>query len=116
MHFSWSKNKSAFLVEGDFNLYPFKITLCIQSEPMSDRLPNRLPGFSFLNSKMLCVGLDNPAFDNFVIGINRIESCFNRAVWSLKNHLALFVPLDVFKKMRRGVLKPVLRPAGLSHL
>ena len=65
---------------------------------------------------MLRVGLDNSSFDNFVIGINGIESSFNRAVRSLQNDLAFFVPLDVFKNMCRGFLQPILRPAGFSQL
>ena len=116
MHFSWHKNKPAFLVECDFDFDTFKITVRIQRKPNTDRLSNGLFGFSFLNSKMLRVCLDNFSFDNFVIGINRIESSFNRAIRSLKNDLALFVSSDVLKNMSRGVLQPILRPAGFSHL
>ena len=115
MHFSRKKNKPAFLVESNFNVYAFKITAGIQSEPTTDRLANGLYGFSFLNPIMLSVGLDNFSFDNFVVGIHRIKRCFNRPVWSLKNHLAFFMPLDVFKNMLRCVLQPILRPAALSH-
>ena len=115
MHFSWNKNKPAFLVECNFNVYAFKITAGVQSEPTTDRPANGLFGFSFLNPIMLSVGLDNFSFDNFVVGIHRIERCFNRPIWSLKNHLAFFMPLDVFKNMLRGVLQPILRPAALAH-
>jgi hypothetical protein len=45
----------------------------IQSKPTTARLTHRLFGFSFLNAKMLRVGLDNSSFDDFVIGIDRIE-------------------------------------------
>jgi hypothetical protein len=54
--------------------------------------------------------------DKFVIGVNGIESSFDRTVRSLKNDRALLVPLNVFKNMRRGLLQPILRPAGLTAL
>ena len=116
MHFNWNKNESAFLVECNFNVYAFKITVSIQSEPTADRLANRLSGFTFLDPKMLCVGPDNFSIDNFVISINRVESGFNRAVGSLKYNWAFFVPLDVFENVFRGVLQPILRPTGFSQL
>jgi hypothetical protein len=116
MHLSWSENKSAFPVECDSNLYALKITVCVQSEPMTDCLADGLFRFSFLNPKVLCVTFENLPFENSVILINRVKWRFNRAVWSLKNYLAIFVQPDVFKNVVWGILQPILRPAGLSHL
>ena len=116
MHFDWNKNKPAFLVECDFDFYAFKFTVRIQGEPPADCLTNGLFGFALLNPIMLCVGRDNFPFDNFVIGIKRIERCFDRAVRGLKNHRALFMPLDMFKNMIRGFLQPILRSAVLIHM
>lgn len=83
---------------------------------MTDRLANRIFGLSFLNPKMLCVGLDNSSPHNFVIGINCIKRRFHRTIWSLKNNLAFLVPPDVLQNMRRGVLQPILRPARVFEL
>ena len=116
MHFNWNKNESAFLVECDLDLYAFKFAVRIQREPATYRLANRLFGFSLLNPKMLRIGPDDSSIDNFVIGIDGVESSFNRTVWSLKNDLAFFVPLDVLKNMLRGLLQPILRSAGLPDL
>ena len=83
---------------------------------MSNRLANRLLGFSPLNPKVLCVTFENLPSDNFVIFVNRIERRFHRAVWSLKYHFAFFVKPDVFKNMGVVVpLQPILRPAAFPQ-
>jgi len=116
MNFGWNKDEPALAVEGNIDFDALKIAVRVQREPATDRLPNRFVGFSLLNSVMLRVGCDYSSCDKFVIGINCIESRFDRTVGSLKNDGALLVPLNVFKEMRMGFLQPILRPAGFTEL
>ena len=109
-----NENKSALLVEGDFNLDLLQVSIFSQREPMANRFANRHLGLAFLNSVVLSIRFDNFIANEFVVWFNRNKGSLDWSVWRLENHLTRLYTLKMSADMAGNVLQPILRPAGVT--